>query len=240
LRVGTELLRQFQIINMVFPDAAAASSATHLKVCFEVEAAKVKTLVQDGPITDIIVRIEKFWIDRRGSIQEAVLSPADLTGDALLAYLWRRARRQLGWFIDSKSRLEHIAKRRTIALITLYCAAILFALGKHVLLVAGIHASTCLVPPLLIATGMSAAMTAYYINQNSRSLVHRYNTQQRTARRWLQVYSTRWNNDTLAETLSLAIKKDIRAEILRFEDFMIEELVDWVHITSHDAIELAP
>jgi hypothetical protein len=35
-------------------------------------------------------------------------------------------------------------------------------------------------------------------------------------------------------------KNDMRAQILRFEDLMIEELIDWIHITSHDAIELAP
>jgi hypothetical protein len=27
---------------------------------------------------------------------------------------------------------------------------------------------------------------------------------------------------------------------LQFEDLMVEELIDWVHITSYDAIELTP
>lgn len=32
----------------------------------------------------------------------------------------------------------------------------------------------------------------------------------------------------------------MRTQILRFEELMIEELIDWAHITRHDAIELAP
>jgi hypothetical protein len=88
---------------------------------------------------------------------------------------------------------------------------------------------------------MSAAMTAYYINQNSRSLIHRYNTQQRFITAWLVAFNQRWDFATLPSlTVDPVAKNDMRAQILRFEDLMIEELIDWIHITSHDAIELAP
>jgi hypothetical protein len=40
--------------------------------------------------------------------------------------------------------------------------------------------------------------------------------------------------------LDPAAKENIRSRILNFEDLMIDELVDWIHITGHDAIELAP
>ena len=33
---------------------------------------------------------------------------------------------------------------------------------------------------------------------------------------------------------------DMCDRLLEFDDLMIEELVDWIHITSHDVIELAP
>lgn len=87
----------------------------------------------------------------------------------------------------------------------------------------------------------SAAITAYYINQNSRSLMHRYNTQQRFIAAWLNAFNESWNfARLLSSQFTGEQKKAIGAEILRFEDLMIEELIDWTHITSHDTIELAP
>ena len=115
------------------------------------------------------------------------------------------------------------------------------AVTKLVLFACARHSPAYLLPLLLIITGMSAAMTAYYINQNSRSLVHRYNTQQRFITGWLMRFNERWNFTSLPSlTIDAAAKNDMRAEILHFEDLMIEELIDWIHITSHDAIELAP
>jgi hypothetical protein len=161
-RAGTELLRQCQILNMVFPSTTTTSSATNHEAHFEIAAQRVKTQVQeeDKQFNDIAVRIENFWIAQRKSIETSTLTQVDLTGDALSAYLRRRACRQLGWFIDSKARLEHIAARRTRTLVGLYCVTILLALVKHVLLILRIDIAACLVPPLLIAAGMSAAMTA--------------------------------------------------------------------------------
>jgi hypothetical protein len=89
--------------------------------------------------------------------------------------------------------------------------------------------------------GLSAAMTAYYINQNSRSLIHRYNTQQRFIIAWLRTFNQSWKfGDLPSLTMDTAAKSAMRVQILRFEELMIEELIDWTHITSHDAIELAP
>ncbi len=240
-RVGTELLRQYQILGMVLPNAISTAPAGDLKAQFDSEADLVKKCVQDGPIKDIVSRIEAFWKIRRATIETQTLTDADLTIDALLVYLLSRARRQLGWFTNSKERLEHIAERRTIVLVSLYCVAVGVAVLKHVLFLHEDQMPAYLVPPLLIATGMSAAMTAYYINQNSRSLIHRYNTQQRIVGRWLVDFEGRWNFTALAlASINRSTRNDIRAQILLFEDLMIEELIDWVHITSRDAIELAP
>lgn len=219
-RAGTELLRQYQVLDMVFPNATTTSLTNNPDESFEIEAERVKTQVQDDhkrSDNDIAARIEKFWIEKRNFIETFPIAQADLTGDALLAYIRRRARRQLGWFTNSKVRLEHIAGRRTSALVGLYCLAILLAVTKHVLIVLSVHIAPCLVPPLLIATGISAAMTAYYINQNSRSLIHRYNTQQRAVRRWMDAFTTRWDVAALPAVTFTPIEKDeIRAEILRF------------------------
>jgi len=240
-RAGTELLRQYQFLSVVFPGVISPLPADDTKAQFDIEANMVAARVLDGSITDIVTRIERIWSTRQASIESRTLTEADLTADAVLVYLQRRVRRQLGWFTDSKARLEHVAKRRSFVLLGLYWATAGLAVFKHVLFLYGGHSQAYLLPPLLIVTGMSAAMTAYYINQNSRSLIHRYNTQQRFITAWLVAFNQRWNFATLPSlTVDPVAKNDMRAQILRFEDLMIEELIDWIHITSHDAIELAP
>src|SRR5262249_46729247 len=108
-RVGTELLRQYQILGVVFPNAISTAPTGDLTAQFDTEADLVARCVQQGAIKDIVARIEAFWKTRRATIERHALTDGDLTVDALLVYLQRRARRQLGWFIDSKARLEHIA-----------------------------------------------------------------------------------------------------------------------------------
>jgi hypothetical protein len=239
-RAGAELLRQYQILSVVFPSVASKAPAD-LKTQFDIEANLVGTKVQQGSITNIGARIERFWSTRKASIESCTLTEADLTADALLVYLRRRARRQLGWFIDSKARLERIAERRNTVLLSLYSIAVGLSAIKHILFLYDGHAAAYLLRLLLIVTGISGVMTAYYINQNSRSLIYRYNTQQRIITGWLAMFNKRWDPANLRSlTIDLSTKSDMRAQILRFEDLMIEELIDWVHITSHDAIELAP
>jgi len=115
------------------------------------------------------------------------------------------------------------------------------AVSKHISFLYGWRGNTYLMPMLLIVTGISAAMTAYYINQNSRSLIHRYNTQQRFISNWLDNFNETWKlSDLSSVPLDLGAKDDMRTQILIFEDMMIQELIDWTHITSRDVIELAP
>jgi hypothetical protein len=239
-RTGTELLRQYQILSFVFPSVISGGSNDELETQFDIETSQIAARVQKGPINGIAERIQRFWSSRRASIEHCIPTTVDLTADALLVYLERRARRQLAWFTDSKARLECIAERRSVVLISLYCIAVGLAIIKLVLFIYNDYAPFYLLRLLLIVTGMSAAMTAYYINQNSRSLIHRYNTQQRIITGWLVAFNDRWPFENLPKlTIDLAAKNDIRAQILRFEDLMIEELIDWIHITSHDSIELA-
>jgi hypothetical protein len=108
-RVGTELLRQYQILSMVFPNAFSTVPVGDLKARLETEADLIVNSVQQGPIKDIVGRIDGFWKTRRAKIESRTLTDTDLTVDALLVYLERRARRQLGWFTASNARLEHIA-----------------------------------------------------------------------------------------------------------------------------------
>ena len=93
--------------------------------------------------------------------------------------------------INSKGRLEYIAERRNKVLLVLYVLMAALAAIKLFLLLYGGNWHHYLLPFLLVVTGMSAAMTAYYINQNARSLIHRYNTHQRFITRWLVAFNER-------------------------------------------------
>jgi hypothetical protein len=101
--------------------------------------------------------------------------------------------------------------------------------------------SAALVPLLLIIIGWSAAETAYYFNQNSRSLMHRYNTQQGRISKWFKALSTVVPFTELsARPLDSKPSSEIRDLVLQFEDLMVDELIDWLHISRHDVIEIAP
>ena len=240
-RVGAELLRQYQYFKVVFTSAITPEPVDDPKAQFEIEADRIGAGVQSGKITEIAVRIDQFWSTRKASIASRAFTHADLATDALVVYLEKRVRRQLGWFIDSKDRLEFIAERRSCLLLGFYIAMAVFAAVKFGLFLVLGDLHHFVLPILLIVTGASAAITAYYINQNSRSLIHRYNTQQRFIEKWLNGFDESWNFASLpSQQFRESDKKAISAEILRFEEMMIEELIDWTHISSHDIIELAP
>jgi hypothetical protein len=247
VRARTEFLRQYQFLDLVFPDAISPPPGDNLKEQFDREDGRVIADVQHGPFTEIVARTERFWSTRRASIANRTFTDVDLTSDALLVYIERRVRRQLGWFTDSQARLEYIAERRKCFLLWLYRFTAILAIIKlsfDLPFSFFEHSSNLhrlVLPPLLFVTGLSAAMTAYYINQNSRSLIHRYYTQRRFIAAWLMSFNERWNFASMPLLpIDASAKRDIRARILHFEDLMIEELIDWTHITNYDAIELAP
>ena len=89
--------------------------------------------------------------------------------------------------------------------------------------------------------GLSSTLTGLYLNQNARSLLHRYRTQERRIEQWLANY------DQLLSKLGNAkgevdhtILAPVVREILAFEDLMVDELIDWIAITEDDVMELSP
>lgn len=197
--------------------------------------------MQKGSVTEIAPRITQFWSERKATFHRYALSEGDVSPDVLLVYLQRRVRRQLGWFSDSAARLDYIAERRKLLLLGFYCAAAAVACIKLIIFLCCGQPSPYLLASLLIMTGLSAAMTAYYINQNARSLVHRYHTQQRWISQWLETFNGRWPFAELpSKSLDMAAKNEVRGAVLEFERLMVEELIDWIQITTHDAIELGP
>jgi hypothetical protein len=253
VRVRVELLRQYQYLNTVFPNVISPAPNAPADTQFAGESVRTEDDVERGPVAEIVTRIEQFWSARRAAIAMHALTEVDCTRDSLVLYLQRRVRRQLGWFTDSKARLESTAAFRDRVLPVLYWTTLALVLLKVMSFLQPEWFDSVLTPLLgrywqsyllsvaLITTGASAAMTAYYINQNTRSLIHRYYSQQRFIERWLKDFNERWNFAGLpAQEFTHEAKDAIRAEILRFEDLMIEEMIDWTHITTHDAIELAP
>jgi hypothetical protein len=72
-RAGAELLRQYQFLDMVFPNAITPVPVGDLKAQFNTEADRVAAQVQGGDIADIVTRIEAFWSERKASIASAPL-----------------------------------------------------------------------------------------------------------------------------------------------------------------------
>jgi hypothetical protein len=240
-RTLAELLRQYQFLSVVIPSGFSIHPGEDLGGRFLEENAQIAKRVLNGPYSRISARIENFWAARKACVANATLTEADLTADAVLLYLEKRARRQLVWFVDSAQRLQHVAERRGGILLALYCCAAGLAVTKHGFILCQGNSPPYIAMLLLIVTGLSAAMTAYYVNQNSRSLVHRYITQQRFIESWLKEFDSRTPFAAIAAaTMNPGTKNEIRNDILRFEELLIGELADWISITTHDSIELAP
>ena len=88
-------------------------------------------------------------------------------------------------------------------------------------------------------TAVSAALSSRYLGRNDRSLLHRYAAQERKIEDWLESFLPKVpgiGTLTAAPVSVLSVGKDL----LVFEDLMVDELVDWIHVTQHDTIELAP
>jgi hypothetical protein len=87
---------------------------------------------------------------------------------------------------------------------------------------------------LLTMTILSTAATALYLSRNDRSLFHRYSTQERRIRGWLAEFVKCFQPGAMRPEEIVAVQR----ELLKFEDLMIDEMIDWVHISSHDTFEL--
>ena len=258
LRIEAELLRQYEFIALVFPSIVVTEGPRDLTSQLEAEHERIKKQVlENSSDDDVSAQIDRFWSARRSAIENSALAEPDLARDALLTYLKRRPLRQLDWFTESMGRLQRTAKGRKNRLVLLFSVALVLVLFKLAGELSGGHAATgqvpllswaglrlltlvMLEPVLLILVGWSAAEAAYYLNQNSRSLIHRYYTQKRSIENCLTRFKkSAWLTETKSP-LTAPTKNELCGLILQFEDLMIEELIDWIHISTHDVIEISP
>jgi hypothetical protein len=232
LRTVAEFLRQYQYMLVLFPKLAADDEDPRLQ--FAAERHAIEERVVSGPIKSLPDRVDAYWAERKSNVLAIAGDDIDISSDVVKVYVEKRVVRQLSWFIDSRLRLDRIGHRNRSILVALYILTTFIAFLKVFFYPA------ILVPCLLILTGLSGAMTAYYFNQNVRSLMHRYFTQERGIRKLLDLFG---NDGGLADRGSAGVtseeKNSFRRTVIDFEGMMIDELHDWIAITNHDVMELS-
>jgi hypothetical protein len=259
-RTKAELLRQWTFLSTLF--GRPTESADEAQKEFDAKAAEIDARVLGGqpkgwrqwlaalakpaevPGETIESRIWTYWDKVRGEYAATTQVP-DLTLNDLNYYLSRRPVRQLAWFRLSQLRLQRSARIREFAMAALFILSIILAAGKAALVfnssgLAELERATgsgqrlveYITFGLLAVTMLSTALTTLYLSRNDRSLSHRYATQERRIEEWLRRVARPGADG--------GRQQKMKDEALEFERLMVDELVDWIHISSHDAIELAP
>lgn len=236
-RANTELVRQYQYLSIVFPNLFPVNEEAGL--CPEWRGTDHSAPGKEHHLDFLVKEVERSWQTRKRLISGSAPNHPGLDRDAIILYARKRVVRQLGWFTDSVERLQHVAERRRTLLLALYFITAALALIQLVTFERG--TTLALVRPiLLLITGLSLAMTAYYTNQNMKSIAHRYKVQQREIRRWLNTVTPYLkDSDGRVPIENAGAVQTICTHIESFEELMIYELVDWINISGHDVIELA-
>lgn len=205
-----------------------------------------------------VARVDAALAPERGDLLEAVIAFADcrveeirlrfntvqqVQPDALASYLQRRPIRQVKWFSTSVDRISMQHGRRGTYMLILILLAALAALVKFVALVVvtdGTVAANVAMFALLLFIGLAAASTSAYLGQNLRSVRHRYRAQLRAIDDWFAAHK---DIVALAQARREVSARDVPAlaeAVVGFERLMNAELIDWIAISTHDAMELAP
>jgi hypothetical protein len=262
-RVKTELLRQWAflttLVNWSKPESAIASALE----MFENKAGEIEDkVVQDRlsvwwrrllslfrkkrfPDTTIEERIAAYWRMSRDEYERRLEGLRLPAGD-LAHYISRRPIRQLAWFRLAQVRLHQQAKHRERWLAICYTASVILALIKLAMVhqqdigtefpaaadFLGTLSMDTVSMALLGMTILSTAATALYLSRNDRSLLHRYAAQERAIEGWLKEFG----GAAKVSAAGAAIRLEQR--LLDFEALMIDEIIDWLHISAHDTLDL--
>jgi hypothetical protein len=243
-RSRSELLRQYAFLSPLFPSSAEMGADLDLTSAFEAERDRIDRGVLLMRGRDLIEAIVTYWDHRRSAILSANGEHRDISTNILRLYIERRCLRQLAWFRASIERLQRTERDRTRLLSFLFWLSIFLASLKAIMVTLSMKLNPAVAEFLafavLMATGGAAAMSALHYGQNIRSLIHRYRAQEHDINRWLDTFA-RVNRETLMrDEPQLGANAEVRRSILVFEDLMVKELVDWMHISEHDSIELGP
>jgi len=258
-RTRAELLRQENFMSVLFASPGAPPSDAEIDKAFERQLQQIdKTVIQgssprkwprfwNASNEALADRVRRYWKDRRRQLQSVsgVTSPVG-TND-LLMYIHSRPLDQFMWYRTSHHRLHRGGRARVALLAVLYVGAIAFALGKVIVShpqAEGVSDETSALGNILsfvvlATTAISATLTALYMSRNDRSLLHRYAAQEQSIKDWMREFLSRIPGIATPVASPVAFS-DISEDVLRLEDLIIAELADWIHISQHDTIELAP
>jgi hypothetical protein len=198
------------------------------------------------PATKIEERMAAYWSSSRDEHARKLAGLKLPPGDLAL-YIYRRPIRQLAWFRLAQVRLHQQAKHRERWLATCYTVSVVLALIKLAMVyqqeigarfpmiadLLGALSINAVSMALLAMTVLSTAATALYLSRNDRSLLHRYAAQERAVEGWLKEFCGAPKESAAGEVDRL------EERLLDFEALMVDEMIDWLHISAHDTLELA-
>jgi hypothetical protein len=268
IRTKVELLRQWTFLSTLFRPTVGPAIANEMEREFEEKAAEIDArVVKEEPTPGwqwlaAVIRsdqqtketiedwLRQYWTEVHAQYLAMLPAAAIMPNDFYL-YLRRRPIRQLSWFRLAQIRLQRAAKLREASMALLFTLSIGLALSKAGLIVHHLSASDHSVAAagpsyidfaalgLFAAMTVSASVTTLYLSRNDRSLLHRYAAQERSIEDWLRRVlgdpSARFEHPARTP-----LDASLNKELLDFERLMTDELIDWIHISSHDALELGP
>lgn len=255
-RCLVEILRAWVPLAIVFP----LEKAKAIDVAFQAVLAEVQAMLRhasfklaepshdvsaaslETSVTQIHGCIERYWRQLEDQCRSLGFRPGIGAADIGL-YLRERPCDQLRFFMRAQRRLQEGQHGREIVMLLLYAFSVLLALVKILAVfrselpapvsLAGEMASAVPIDwisaALLAVLVLSAATTNALVSRNERSLLHSYYAQERRIRRWFDA--------VFAQSLKSGTLLDARL-VLEFEEIMFNELLDFVHITSRDIIEV--
>jgi hypothetical protein len=232
-RAVAELLRQWLSVEYLLAPAkpALTEHVDTLVAAWDASIERTPTSLIESVAALAHARVDELT---------ATLENSHLSEASLRSYFAARPQRQVRWFTKSFERLEHGHRfRKTFMAGTFVTAAVAALVKLSALLIHNEGLAHIAVLILLVCIGLAGASSSSYLGQNQRSLKHRYAQQLRAIEEWVR-NSTRdgivahlTGNVTVPKG---AIVNDIRA----FEQLMVVELLDWLAISTDDAMELAP
>ncbi len=256
-RSFVETLRAWIHLAIVFPlekagDVAAAYQAKKKEIAARYwdrkgagppkDAGSDASHRPDRRETLIYQRVEKCWTEIHDECRAmGVRSPP--SSAEIGFYLKKRPLGQLGFFITAQGRINAGQKSREWLMTVLYIASIILAVLKALsvfeaelpkAVMGHIEFTTAMSvdwisTALLVVMVLSAAATNAYISRNERSLLHSYHAQERRIKKWFEGFAAAAGNGG---------GRYAPDAMLSFEDIMLNDLLDFIHITSRDVIEV--
>jgi hypothetical protein len=234
-RIVAELGRQRDALRQLWGDAANIDGAPADAAAAPAQRASSRERLGRAVAasTNLTSLIRGEWKKAREHLARTA-QPVSLPEAA--GYLHGRPIRQANWFYASAHRLEHQAELRESMLKFCFVVVVLLAAAKVATVFpydgAPLYPFKYVVSFAIFAfLGVATWLTALFVGQNTRSVLHRYVDQSGRIHAWFDAHIAA---RTVA-TQPLSVQA-----VLEFEDLMIDELVSWVEITRRDRIELSP